>query len=187
MVNIITDDISKYDKDWWEKFYTKFGHTNNAEELQTFRTCAEVVGDKTIIDVGCGEGEASKFFPNYTGVDWSEVAIKRATERYGNKFINGDIENLTEHYDYALLSQVMEHLEHPKEYIEKIKTVADKVIVIIPHGNIGKVIVDNDKAYLAPMECVDYHYATYDVNDINEMFPEVRWIQITSHNLLFEV
>lgn len=187
MSTIITDDISKYDKDWWEKFYAKFGHHNNDEELNHFKTASEIVGDKTVIDVGCGEGEASQYFKNYVGIDWSKVAMKRANERFGNKFKCKDIEDVKEHYDYALLSQVFEHLEKPKEYIEKIKKVADNVIVILPNGEVGKVIVDNDKCYLQEMEYVDYHYATYTAEDIYQMFPNATQIAVDNNNLFFIV
>ena len=81
----------------------------------------------------------------------------------------------------------MEHLENPIEYINNIKKIADKVIVIIPNGEIGEIIVNNDKNYIKDMEAVDYHYATYDSNDIEKMFNNVKWIKKTSHNLLFMV
>jgi len=184
---VITDDISKYDKYWWEKFYTKFGHHNNEQELSHFKIASEIVGDKTVIDVGCGEGEASQYFKNYKGIDWSQVAIKRAAERFGKKFICGDIEEVKEHYDYALFSQVFEHLENPKEYVEKIKKLADRVIIILPNGEIGKIIVDNDKTYLTEMEDVDYHYATYTAEDIYKMFPDANQIVIDNNNLMFIV
>ncbi|MEI6529681.1 MAG: methyltransferase domain-containing protein [Candidatus Falkowbacteria bacterium] len=187
MSTIITDDISKYDKFWWEKFYTDFGHHNNAEELNTFAVAGEIVGDKSVIDVGCGEGEASLYFKNYKGIDWSQVAMKRANERFGNKFTCGDIKDIKDHFDYALFSQVFEHLENPKEYVEKIKKIADKVIVILPNGDIGKIIVDNDRNYLKPMEDVDYHYATYNEQDIRDMFGEVEFRNVGCNNLFFIV
>ena len=186
MPTIITDDISKYNIDWWEKFYTKFGHHNNEEELNTFKIASEQVGINSIIDVGCGEGEASLYFKNYKGIDWSETVIKRATERFGNKFICGDIDNVKDKYDFALFSQVMEHLDNPVEYITKIKKIADKVIVIIPNGEVGKIIVDNDKNYLKEMEDVDYHYATYTKEDIDLMF-NPKWIIAEGNNLMFIV
>lgn len=188
-MKIITDDISKYDKGWWEKFYTNYGHHNNQEELETFKTVASVVGDKTILDIGCGEGEASQFFNNYKGIDWSDVVIERANKRFGNKFRqNSNLADLKgEHYDYALFSQVMEHLENPIEYIKQIKKLADKVIVIIPNGDIGEIIVNNDKNYIKDMEAVDYHYATYTDKDIDQMFENVEWVSKTAHNLIFIV
>ena len=187
-MKIITDDISRYDKNWWEKFYTEFGHKNNEEELNTFRHIVPIVGDKTIIDIGCGEGEASQFFDNYTGIDWSEVAINRCKTRWNKEFLVGDIPEIKKHYDFALLSQVMEHLENPKEYIDKIKTIADKVIVIIPNGELSKIIMDNDMAYLkTKLEDVHYHYATYDTNDIESMFPKMEWVTTSGTNLTFIV
>ena len=92
-----------------------------------------------------------------------------------------------ENYDYALLSQVFEHLEKPKEYIDKIKKVAKKVIVVLPNGEVGKVIVDNDKDYVKEMEETDYHYATYTAEDIKEMFPKAEFIQTDNNNLFFIV
>ena len=186
MPKIITDDISKYNTEWWEKFYSKYGHHNTEEELETFKLASEIVGDKSIIDVGCGEGEASQYFKDYTGIDWSKTVIDRAKSKYVGLFFNCDIDDIKEHYDYALLSQVMEHLENPSEYIAKIKKVADKVIAIIPNGEIGKTIVDNDKNYLKEMVDVDYHYATYTKEDIDELF-NPKWILAEGNNLMFIV
>lgn len=186
MPKVITDDISKYDVAWWERFYTKFGHHNNEEELNTFKIASEIVGNDSIIDVGCGEGEASLFFTNYKGIDWSKVVIERAAKKFGDKFMCGDIEDIKDKYDYALFSQVMEHLSNPVEYITKIKKIADKVIVIIPNGDIGEIIVENDKSYLKEMVDVDYHYATYTKEDIDKMF-NPKWVLTEGNNLIFIV
>lgn len=187
MVKVITDDISKYGIEWWEKFYKIHGHHNNAEELATFRKSAQIVGDKSVIDVGCGEGEASKYFSNYYGIDWSQIVIERCRKNWQKRFDVKDIKDVTEHFDYALLSQVMEHLEHPVEYVQEIKRIADKVIIIIPNGDIGKIRVDSDRQYLADMGDTDYHYATYTAEDIEKMFKVEQWILTGGNNLLFVV
>ena len=186
-MRIITDNIEKYDKNWWEKFYSDYGHRNNEQELNHFKVAGDIVGDKSVLDVGCGEGEASLYFKNYKGIDWSKTAIDRASSRFGNKFVCGDIDDIKEHYDYALFSQVFEHLENPKEYVEKIKKIADWVIIVLPDGEVGKVIVDNDKSYLKDMGDVDYHYATYTSDDIYQMFPLATRIYVDSNNLFFIV
>lgn len=183
-MRIITDDISKYDVAWWENLYKKHPHTNTPVELETFRIASELSGGK-ILDVGCGEGEASQYFKEYKGIDWSKTVIERAKKRFGNKFMVGDIEDVTETYDYALLSQVFEHLEDPKDYIRRIKQKAKKVIVILPNGEKGSEVVQNDKETLKDVtEDTDYHYAVYEWEDIQKMFPEAKLIK-KDDNLLF--
>ena len=184
-MRIITDDISKYDIDWWENLYKKHPHTNTPIELETFKIASELSSGK-ILDVGCGEGEASQFFKHYKGIDWSKTVIDRAISRFGNKFMVGDIEDVKEQYDYALLSQVFEHLENPKEYIQRIKTKAKNVIVILPNGEKGNEVVQNDKKTLKEItEDTDYHYAVYEWEDLQQMFPDAKLIKKDEYNILF--
>jgi 2-polyprenyl-3-methyl-5-hydroxy-6-metoxy-1,4-benzoquinol methylase len=188
-MQVITSDISRYDKDWWEEFYSRHTHVYNDEEQLSFKAAKQEIGDKSVIDVGCGEGYFSNFCDNYFGIDWSEQAIKKAETLYPDKrFLAGDIGDVLDKFDYALLSMVFEHLENPQEYIKKIKKIAKKVIIIIPNGQAGKICVDNDKSLISAFsEHTDYHYATYDTADILEMYPEAKILGSWSTVLVFVV
>ena len=186
-MRIITDNIDKYDKDWWEKFYSLHHHTYNQDELEAFKAASDEIGDKMMIDVGCGEGFFAQFKENYFGLDWSEEAIKQARKNNPGKYFKaGDITEVKEKFDYALLSMVFEHLENPKDYVQEIRKIANKIVVIIPNGEMGSVCVENDKAILSPdFEDLDYHFATYTKEDIAVMYPKSKLLHENGTTLTF--
>lgn len=186
-MEIITDDIKHYDQNWWDNFYSKHTHQMSGSDQLHFETIGKIVGDKSLIDIGCGEGHLSKFVKNYVGVDWSEKAVEKAIKKYGNKFLvwNFDKE-FRPKIDYAAMCEVFEHVENPKEFINKVKQVADKVIVALPNGDFGRITVENDTDLMKTIsEHTKYHYATYTKEDILKMFPEVEFLEADEFHLMF--
>lgn len=51
--------------------------------------------DKKVLDAGCGYGRMSKYFKNYTGVDFATGFIEKAKELYPDKtFIKANLKDL---------------------------------------------------------------------------------------------
>jgi len=65
------------------------------------------------IDLGCGRASLSKYFSNYTGIDVSEYIISNNLNNRQGLFYHkslDDLYDLTDNYDVAICSDVMEHI-----------------------------------------------------------------------------
>jgi SAM-dependent methyltransferase len=84
--------------------------------------------DKTLLDLGCGPGQFAEMlddleYPNYTGLDFSPVAIKKAKTRSSYPFHTADLykEDLaSKSADVAICLEVLEHLDRDQEVVEKL-------------------------------------------------------------------
>lgn len=189
-MEIISNNFEKYDTSWWNNLYKNHNHTPSPYEDAHHKYVAEMVSGKSVIEIGCGQGWFSQFVDNYIGYDWSEQAIKKAKENFGQKdFRVGDFDSASKSkrkYDYACCFEIFEHLTQPKEEIEKIRKIVDKVIVVLPYGRFGKDVVENDKELLKNFtEDLDYHYATYTEEDILEMWPHAEITKLDQYHFLF--
>ncbi len=79
-----------------------------------------------VLDLGCGEGVLYNFIEhsdvtNYTGVDISKVAIKKALERTGGDFHNADISLYTpcDYFNTIVFNEVLHYLPNPIETINR--------------------------------------------------------------------
>lgn len=69
--------------------------------------------NKKCIDLGCGRASLSKYFSQYTGIDVSEYIIKNNLNNRQGLFYHKSLDelyDLTENYDVAICSDVMEHI-----------------------------------------------------------------------------
>lgn len=98
---------------------------------------------KSVIDIGCGEGSIVNrlselgFGENYAGLDLSGPAIAKAESRSilnarFETFDGSTILQADKSFDLAILSHVVEHLEHPRTLIREAQRVAKHVIVEVP-------------------------------------------------------
>lgn len=95
---------------------------------------------ESVIDIGCGNGAIIArlseigFAKSYLGVDISESAISLANARKvpGARFEQFDGETVSHRYDLAILSHVVEHLEHPRTLINAAKRMARYVLIEVP-------------------------------------------------------
>jgi SAM-dependent methyltransferase len=94
-----------------------------------------------VIDLGCGHGELAydlaKKARSVTGLDLSHQSITKAKQSYhlpNLHFSVGDITQPPEqnHYDVAVLSNVLEHIEHRIALLKVIQTYADTVLIRVP-------------------------------------------------------
>ena len=102
-----------------------------------------------ILDIGCSDGTMGYFVKETTkarvyGLDISKDAIEQAKQRLDGAFVF-DIEDKVvdfpdvitdKKFDYIIISEVLEHLLHPEQVLEKIKGLMHKdaeVIITVPN------------------------------------------------------
>jgi 2-polyprenyl-3-methyl-5-hydroxy-6-metoxy-1,4-benzoquinol methylase len=102
-----------------------------------------MIGDtkkKSVIDVGCGEGQWSeKFEGEYLGIDISESLIKSAQKKHpGKKFVCSTLQDFKadKKFDLAFCYTVFEHIveeEMPKA-VEALRKIAKQAIIVEPEN-----------------------------------------------------
>jgi ubiquinone/menaquinone biosynthesis C-methylase UbiE len=101
-------------------------------------------GKHSILDLGCGEGTRLGLIKgdgkNLTGIDVSEMAIKKAKAKYPqNSFVSGNIEKLPfpdGSFDFVYSAFVFEHLDKPEEVLQEALRVlkpGGKLLIIAPN------------------------------------------------------
>jgi len=86
-------------------------------------------GSTKILEVGSGLGYLtySLRFANYDvlGIDISETAVQQATKVFGDYFIRADLFDFAKQnansFDVVILTEVIEHVDKPLDFIESIK------------------------------------------------------------------
>jgi len=87
---------------------------------------------KSVLDIGCGPGQFAEYLLNripkinYTGIDFSEIAINQAKKRCpkGNFLVRNIMEDGALNYfsaDVYIILEVLEHIEQDKEIIARIE------------------------------------------------------------------
>lgn len=131
------------DKQFYDRFFTKYP-TNIHDSVSRFLAVANLLSGKCL-DVACGTGTLSKYYTgDYTGVDVSDVAIKKAKaeRRKDAHFFQADFAKdafvLQEKFDCAYLGEFLEHIENDKivfdNVLELVKP-AGRIVVSVPNGN----------------------------------------------------
>ena len=95
-----------------------------------------------ILDIGCGSSRLlhelkAKKQCQVTGADISPLVID-SLKHLGIPGLVVDLEKadfiLTEHYDYIVCSETLEHLSQPEELINKLKVSADHLVLSVPNS-----------------------------------------------------
>jgi len=121
---------TKLKKEVWEK--EKYWALAEAGSLDTEHRGMKLMlsiasKKKNILDLGCGEGTRLSLIDGIdkklTGIDLSEIAIKKAKSRNPEiNFIQGNIERLPfndERFDFIYSAFVFEHLDRPEMVIKE--------------------------------------------------------------------
>lgn len=88
----------------------------------------QVGKNERILEVGSGLGyftySLRKAGYNIQGLDISQEAVRNANLKFGNYYISGDLVDFAEHnlesYDLVIMTEVIEHLHNPKEFVKSI-------------------------------------------------------------------
>lgn len=131
------------DKNFYDRFFTKYP-VNIHDNVPRFRAVAELLTGKCL-DVACGTGTLSKYYAgDYTGVDVSDVAIKKAKEerRKDAHFFQADFAKdafvLKEKFDCAYLGEFLEHIESDRVVFSNLQDLLKndaRVVVSVPNGD----------------------------------------------------
>ena len=104
--------------------------------------------DKTVIDIGCGDGIYTKKLywqgkPKLmVGIDAARQAIVKAKKNYGTSkknliFETGNCYEISypdKKFDIAIARGLVHHLQKPQKAIKEILRVADQILIIEPNG-----------------------------------------------------
>lgn len=101
-----------------------------------------IAPDATLIDIGCGEGDLLAWMQKHKrvkgrGIELSQAGVNRCIAR-GLSVIQGDADTDLQFYpdnacDYAVLSQTLQTLRHPREVLEHLVRIGRHGIVSVPN------------------------------------------------------
>jgi 2-polyprenyl-3-methyl-5-hydroxy-6-metoxy-1,4-benzoquinol methylase len=133
--------------------------------------------DKTVVDLGCGEGELINLISKLgakkaIGIDYSLSAIEIAKNKFSQEnliFECTNIKDFNEDVDIIILNGTIEHLDSPLDFFKQINKKLKKdglLLITCPHFyNIrGFIWVTLNKLLDVPMSLTDLHCIT--PNDI---------------------
>jgi len=101
------------------------------------------LNNKKVLDIGCGIGYLSELVINHNGmaygIDVESDAINYCSDHIDGEFKVGSAYDLPyedNYFDYIILADVIEHIEHPSKVLTEIKRVAKnnaEVIISTPN------------------------------------------------------
>jgi glycosyltransferase involved in cell wall biosynthesis len=99
---------AEWTADQYDRQFMADSNMSRYEEIQ--KEVGRIVGDATVLDIGCGPGKLAPFVKNYSGFDFSEEAVKIAANpnvwvgsAYDKANFNGA--------EYYICTEVLEHLD----------------------------------------------------------------------------
>ena len=129
----------------FEKYTTKNPMLKrlNRGFLGSLLMLADQAKPNNVLDAGCGEGFVVEHLRknldcDLMGLDIEQKALKVATQKNPNTtFKEASVYEIpfeSNSFDLVILSEVLEHLDHPEKALEEIKRVSNKYILIsVPH------------------------------------------------------
>jgi SAM-dependent methyltransferase len=152
-VNInFQEDITDFEEVYMQYFDQNICDNKNFNFLLTWMQSMTSVGDKKIIDVGCGSGKFVKHLAkehiDIFGVEPSRPLYDRFLSKNIN-FVNSSIKeyvvNSSVKYDIVTLLDVLEHVEYPSEFIDdviKLHSPGGHIIIEIPlYGSLPSLLL----------------------------------------------
>ncbi|MCL4556938.1 MAG: methyltransferase domain-containing protein [Gammaproteobacteria bacterium] len=103
--------------------------------INEIRSLPKPLPGQRLLDVGCGNGKflvmAKAMGWEVVGVDFDELAVNTA-RKAGLTVVHGDIFSITDYesFDYITCSHVIEHVHHPKAFLQHI------FALLKPSGNL---------------------------------------------------
>jgi len=125
--NLLNGLMINLDKIYRDKFHSdnevkSLGWGSKYSQEKRFEILLEIPGfnkSDSVLDVGCGYGDLSKYVNNYTGIDLRKSAINTAKEKYrGKEFLYTDIFSVDKNYDWVFGSGIFCFTYDWKKYTE---------------------------------------------------------------------
>lgn len=147
-----------------DAYYGRMGETMmRSTQKRIHWICGEVVGKK-VLDVGCSQGIVPLLLARegfeVLGIDLDEQAISVAREQLGKEHVDTQ-KNMSllcanfmlhdlgkEKYDTVVMSEVLEHLTRPEEFLRRARELAingGRLVVTVPFG--VNDFIDHKKTY----------------------------------------
>ncbi|MDD5738602.1 MAG: class I SAM-dependent methyltransferase [Candidatus Pacebacteria bacterium] len=100
-----------------------------------------ILSQSRVLDVGCSSGELTfdlaKKARKVVGIDLNEKYLQKAKQKnnaHNIEYILGDgaSYDFKEKFNFAVLSNVLEHIEKREDFLKKISSIADKILIRAP-------------------------------------------------------
>ena len=129
-----------------ERYLTEVGGDIELEHMHRYMFCRDVVSEKVVLDIACGEGYGSHFISEFAktviGMDVSQEAVEHAKRKYVKenlKFEVGECQSIPledNSVDVVVSFETIEHHDKHVEMISEIKRVlCSNGILIISSPN----------------------------------------------------
>ena len=145
-----TDDVKSLG---WGSLYSQ------SKRLEVLLEIGIKVED-SVLDVGCGYGDASVFIENYTGIDLRESAITIANRKYPDKkFFQKSLFEMNHKFDWIIASGIFCFHENWKQntddIIRQMWCMCEKGLSINFLSNLTTGLKDSDMKYVSTGELIE--------------------------------
>ena len=141
--------VSKSLAENYANYYDQDAGLSEWRRLGAIDKCANIVRvcsgyeRKEVLEIGCGDGAilerlaSMRFGERYTGLEISPSAVRAVEEKnipgVSVELFDGyELRFADRQFDLAILSHVLEHVEHPRRLLEEAARAASKVFVEVP-------------------------------------------------------
>ena len=103
-----------------------------ARHLCAYKFSKDYVGDKKVLDIGCGQGYGTYYLAGFAkeavGIDYEEAIVNYAKNKYQRDnlrflvFNIKDLHSFNDKFDIMCSFQVIEHLYEPKRFLMDVKS-----------------------------------------------------------------
>jgi len=148
--------------------------------------------DNVILDIGCGNGrlasELATIAKKVVGIDISQKNIDVANKKFKKpniKFIAGDVTkySFNEKFDYIVLSNVLEHIDKRVDFLKKLHSLTDTILLRVPLIDRDWLTVykkENGYKYMLDKT----HFIEYTINILQNELNQTGW-QLNRYSIQF--
>lgn len=126
--------------EWYDSIFKKEIHIHN--EFFKWTQDKEI---KSALEIGCGLGDHSLLFEDYTGIDLSPQAIENAKKRFKQNFECIDFMQFHQDkkYDLVFSHSVIDHVTELEFFIERCVELSNKYVYISSYQNFYPNLAEN--------------------------------------------
>jgi len=183
---ILEENKETYNKVADEFYQTRRKYSPEIEELKSY-----IKEGERVLDLGCGTGRLYEIFSvqggsasgrkniDYTGIDFSENLIRIAKEKYGDKFIVGDILSLPFSNDYFESVWAIAVFHHIPSKELRMQVLSEIKRVLKPSGRVimtcWKIKSFFRKDVFIPFHGKKRYYHAFTRNELGKIFKENKF------------